>query len=326
MKLKNDTNHRQHINTCETDYKAEVIAGLMVELGHSADKLLIVRKGAGKRGVSKDIAEVHHGRYKNTNTSFVLHTNRKSLYDHLPEGLFHQSSHAHGERSKESVLADMNRHRADEFFIRDFFRLFETETDIVRILTQTREFQYDKKNSHHLYINIYDSFWPILKQMELSKAVLFMKMIPLVSKIRLSKIEVAQALSLILDVPVQISSDTPTKMATFPLSLPNLGEARLGRNLIAKGDHRKATRTLKVRVGPIATKNMEGFMVGHHSHNVLELILDNLLPANKERLIQLVSSPEASHFSLMADKAERKVFLGINTWLHTTPKTRIHAS
>jgi hypothetical protein len=326
MKLKHEIKKRKHINTGDTDYKAEVIAGLMVEQGHAVDQLLIVRKGAGKRGVSKDIAEVQHGRYKNTDTSFVLHTNRKGIYDHLPEGLFHKSSHINGERSKQSVLADMSRHRADEFFIRDFFRLFETETDIIRILTQAREFQYDKKNNHNQYIHIYERFWPILKQMELSKAVLFMKMIPLVSKIRLSQFEVAQTLSMILDVPVEITTITRANKASDPIKLPLLGQARLGHNLITKGDHWKATSTIQVKVGPIATKNIEGFMVGHHSYNVLELILDNLLAANKERIIQLVSSYDDGQFTLMADKTQRKVFLGINTWLHKSPKTSNHAS
>ncbi len=315
MKLHPSLRQRQHINDSDTDYKAEVIAGLWVEQGFSVDKLLIVRQGAGKRGVSKDIAELYHGRYKNTETDLVLHTNRKSIYDHLPEGLFHKSSYANGERSKESVLADMNRHRADEFFIRDFFRLFETETDINRILTQTKEFQYDKKNNHSQYINIYERFWPILKQMDLAKAVLFMKMIPLVSKIRLSKTEVAKTLSLILDVPVQITPVKKNRALKKPLKLPLLGSAHLGRNLITLGDSSKASKSLQISVGPIAPENIESFMAGNHGYNVLELMLDNLLPANADRVIQLVSSPQQNRFTLNAEKSKRTLFLGVNTWL-----------
>lgn len=316
MKLHPSLRQRQHINDSDTDYKAEVIAGLLVEQGFSVDKLLIVRQGAGKRSVSKDIAELSHGRYKNTETSLVLHTNRKSIYDHLPEGLFHKSSQSNGERSKESVLADMNRHRADEFFIRDFFRLFETETDINRILTQTKEFQYDKKNNHSQYINIYERFWPILKQMDLAKAVLFMKMIPLVSKIRLSKTEVANTLSLILDVPVKIAPVSKSRALKESVQLPLLGSARLGRNLITLGDASKASKTLQISVGPIAPENIESFMAGNHSYNVLELMLDNLLPANADRDIQLISSPQQNGFTLNAKKSKRTLFLGVTTWLH----------
>lgn len=317
MKLHPNLRQRQHINDSDTDYRAEVIAGLLVEQGFSVDHLLIVRQGAGKRGVSKDIAELSHGRYKNTDVSLVLHTNRKSIYDHLPEGLFHKSSHANGERSKESVLADMNRHRADEFFIRDFFRLFETETDINRILTQTKEFQYDKKNNHGQYIQIFERFWPILKQMDLAKAVLFMKMIPLVSKIRLSKKEVAKTLSLILDVPVEISPIKQKSISKAAVNLPKLGTAQLGRNLITLGDLSKASKSWQVRVGPIAPQNIESFMVGNHSYNVLELILDNLLPANADRIIQLVSTPKQNRFILKPKTADRTLFLGVNTWLQT---------
>lgn len=315
MKLHPSLRERLHVNSHDTDYKAEVIAGLLVEQGFSVDKLLIVRKGAGKRGVSKDIAELYHGRYKNTDTSLVLHTNRKGIYDYLPEGLFHKSSYAHGERSKESVLADMNRHRADEFFIRDFFRLFETETDINRILTQAKEFQYDKKNNHSQYIQIYESFWPILKQMDLAKAVLFMKMIPLVSQIRLSKTEVAKTLSLILDVPVQITPVRKNRAIKESLRLPQLGKAQLGRNFVTAGDFSKASKTLQVCVGPIAPENIEGFMVGNHSYNVLELMLDNLLPANVDRIIQLHSAPKENRFTLQGSKSNRKLFLGVNTWI-----------
>lgn len=306
---------REHINCSDTDYKAEVVAGLLVEKGYSPDKVLIVRKGASKRGVSKDIASLYHGSYKNMNTSLVLHANRKGIYDHLPEGLFHRSSESSGERSKESVLTDMNKHRVDEFFIRDFFRLFETESDITRILIQSREFQFDKKNNHDQYILIYEKFWPILKQMDRAKAVLFMKMLPLVSKIRLSREKISRTLGLILDVPVNIEPDHNIRNENTPVSLSKLGDAKLGRNLITSGYLAHATKRLQVKVGPIPSERIESFMEGNHSYNVLNLMLDNLLPANAERIIKLNSSPEGNSFKLGTKKSVVKMFLGVNTWL-----------
>src|SRR5690554_7528224 len=72
----------------------------------------------------------------------------------------------------------MNRQRAEEFFIRNYFRLFETEADAHRVLSQQLELHYDRKNEYPEYVSIFKQYWPILKEMEISKAVLFMKLIP----------------------------------------------------------------------------------------------------------------------------------------------------
>lgn len=297
-----------------SDYKAELIAALLLEQGLSMDQLLIIRDGAGKRGVAKDIASVEYGRYKNTDTSLVIHTRRRGLYDQLPEGLFHRTTPSPGQRSKERILADMNRQRAEEFFIRNYFRLFETEADAHRVLSQQLELHYDRKNEYPEYVSVFKQYWPILKEMEISKAVLFMKLIPVLPEIRLSRSGMAKAIEIILDIPVHIRKSSHAKNKSLSRLPKKLGQGVLGRDFVLDGTSPLLINDLNIEIGPIPPEKLPSFLPDAPIHNILTLLLNNLLPASSQPKIHFITSPHQNPFTLHKTGAGRN-FLGRNTWL-----------
>lgn len=302
------------INQGMSDYRAELIAALLLEQGLSMEELLIIRDGAGKRGVAKDIASVQYGRYKNTDTSLVIHTRRRGLYDQLPEGLFHRTSPSPGQRSKERILADMNRQRAEEFFIRNYFRLFETEADAHRVLSQQLELHYDRKNEYPEYVSVFKQYWPILKDMEISKAVLFMKLIPVLPEIRLSKTRIAKAVEIILDIPVRIKSRVSSQSDRLSKSTKKLGQAALGRDFVLDGVSPLHFNDISIEIGPVPPEKLPLCMPEAPIHNILTLLLNNLLPASSSPKLHFITSPRQNPFVLHKTGTGRN-FLGRNTWI-----------
>lgn len=122
---------RPHLfNQPDTDFKAEVVASGLKEGGYDAERTLISRRGDMRRGFSKDIQEIRseYSHYDLTDYLY-LHVNRRSIYDALPEGIFHKNLHQSGKVSKEQVLDEIRIHREEEFFARRFFKPFEISLD-----------------------------------------------------------------------------------------------------------------------------------------------------------------------------------------------------
>lgn len=155
---------RPHLfNQPDTDFKAEVVASGLKEGGYDAERTLISRRGDMRRGFSKDIQEIRseYSHYDLTDYLY-LHVNRRSIYDALPEGIFHKNLHQSGKVSKEQVLDEIRIHREEEFFARRFFKPFEISLDHLLVAFQNKERRIDEMNVHADFVSIFSGQWPVL--------------------------------------------------------------------------------------------------------------------------------------------------------------------
>ena len=136
-------------NTMDTDFKAELYGALLSEAGFDTAQIMMVRDGNNLSNVSKDIRSV---KYRNhvgiaEGTYIELKTNRRGIYDSLPEGLFHEALFPGKVKDLGLILEEMQQHSNEEFFIRRFFSLLESEVDREGIQAQLLELRYDKKTN-----------------------------------------------------------------------------------------------------------------------------------------------------------------------------------
>ena len=98
-------------NLPDTDFKAEVVASGLKESGYDAERTLISRLGDIRRGFSKDIHDAHseYSQYDLTDYLY-LYVNRRSIYDTLPEGIFHKNLYQSDKSSKEQILDEIRIH------------------------------------------------------------------------------------------------------------------------------------------------------------------------------------------------------------------------
>lgn len=301
------------VNSIESDYKSEVIAANLVMQGYDPNRIFLIRKGAMRRGFAKDIEHIDLQFSEHDLRDYLnIYTNRESIYDILPEGLFHQPINKSKSKQKDDILDEIKHHRQEEFFARKFFQLFEVEAD--RALTDIYlwELGFDKKISNKNFINIFLPYWPILKYFDSRQAIIFIYVISILHKVRNNHSEVEDIISIILDVPVKIS---PTKIPHKDVDPDSynsqIGIAGLGVDFVLGDIFDDGIDDLKVTIGPISAKKMEYFMPPNEGTLILDKLCDLLLTADSFVVKDFKISPEDSVFIL----SEEKAVVGVNTFL-----------
>jgi hypothetical protein len=301
-------------NSIDTDFKAETVAAHLVENGYDPKKITIVRLGTARRGFGKDIEELttYFSEYDHTDFLQIL-ANREGIYDILPEGIFHQTVNRKLNKDKEEMVDEIKIHREEEFFARKFFRLFEIELDHVLTDIALLELVFDKRISHPDYISIFRSFWPVMDLLDREQAVLFLHAIPLLQRIRNSNSNIEESLSLILGVPIRLTSVILEKKDTDNSFESRLGTSRLGLDLILGNTFNDGQYDLNIRVGPMSALKMKDFLKGARYDRILDGLCRLFLPANVFLEIEYVLDPEDSLFILST--GQTSTWLGINSFL-----------
>ena len=158
-----------------------------------------------RRGFSKDIQEIRseYSHYDLTDYLY-LHVNRRSIYDALPEGIFHKNLHQSGKVSKEQVLDEIRIHREEEFFARRFFKPFEISLDHLLVAFQNKERRIDEMNVYADFVSIFSGQWPVLKLLPLHLAVMLVHLLPYLEQITASLAKTGECMSILTGVPVRL--------------------------------------------------------------------------------------------------------------------------
>jgi hypothetical protein len=301
-------------NTSTTDFKAETVAANLIEQGYDPSRILLIREGSFKRGFSKDINEVSL-QFSANDLSDYLHikTNRESIYDILPEGIFHRAVNRKLNPDKEDIVDEIKIHREEEFFARKFFQPFEVELDNLLIDMALFEAKFDKRISNPGYVEIFLFYWPVIKLLKREQAVLFLHTIPIIHKIRNSYADTAEALSLILDVPVHIENVILAVKEASNSFESELGKSKLGIDLILGDTFNDGVYDIKIRIGPMSALRMKDFLKGELADRILCELCRLFLPGNVFITKEYVLDKEDSVFVLST--GQTSTYLGINAFI-----------
>lgn len=303
-------------NTMDTDFKAELYGALLAEAGFDTAQIMMVRDGNNLSNVSKDIRSVKHRHHAGmADGAYIeLQTNRRGIYDSLPEGLFHDALFPGKVKDLELILEEMQQHRNEEFYIRRFFSLLESEVDREGIQAQRLELRYDKKNKYPDYAKLFSACWPVIHILSARGALLFIKFMPHIHSIRDRLEEVSDALSQILEVPVSVRPRMTQRI--IKANKPNrLGNMKLGINSVNVGVLNNAEADLHIHIGDIPTREVERFLPGNHSRKALEMLADIFLGAWQEFEVTVSVAPAERKTYLKPTDDASPCYLGINTYL-----------
>lgn len=305
-------------NGLEADFKVEVVIASLMEQGVEPELIQILREGIARRAVSKDIEKVYRKYNEDDFKQYLhIHVNRESIYDILPEGIFHKSTYKRNykdiQTDVEKALDEIKIHREQEFFARRFFHVYEQVIDDTLVDICRTEIRYDQKSHHREFTDLFVQYWPVLKLLEHRQAVAFMYVIPLLSKIRLNFDEIGESLSFILDIPVSIEKiKLPAKKVDSQFE-SHLGKVNLGVDLVLGNTFDDGINDLKLTIGYISSNRMRGFLETAPERIVLNMLLEIFLPDETYSVIEFKIDPEDAAFIL--SDSDNTTYLGINSFI-----------
>lgn len=301
-------------NHLDTNYKAESIASALVALGLEPNKVMIFRHKGDKRLIYKDIDKLQHlSDDTDRLDSLYIYTNRESIYDTLPEGLFHRISFNRKQTTKDTILQDIKEQREKEKQIRRFFQPFEMVLDSMLIETQSQERKFDKI---HLYDNLSQvirEHWNIFQFLSTRQSLLFLKLIPILPESSTNFQLMANIMSVMLDSPVKVQEYHKTQLTIKDTKEVQLKQWKLGVNSVLGTLLQSGTRDLLITIGTITLEQMRLFEYGETNYRILEELIQMIVPFDRNTQVKYLIIQEETSFHL-SDK-NHTAYLGINTCL-----------
>jgi hypothetical protein len=314
MKQDNIRDKYAGINRLETDFRAEAVAAGLIESGHDADKILIVRRKGDKRHVSKDIAEIKNDFSQQDLMEYLyIYTNRNSIYDAIPENVFHQPFNTAKKKSHEDVIHEIRSHREEEFYARRYFQPFEMAVDQLLIDAQLYERKFNKKNFHSNLKDLFSGYWPVLKLLTLKQAVFFIKIIPVLHRITTDFHLVGNLMGIILEAPVKVELKELSEIRTDISLKVSPGNWKLGVNSVLGNSFKDGYQDISIIIGPALPDKVKQFSKGFKDNLILEQLISMMLPANTQKRIRYKTLDEHAKFRL--SDGTHRTYLGINTKL-----------
>ncbi|MEZ5198056.1 MAG: hypothetical protein R2764_17205 [Bacteroidales bacterium] len=116
-----------------SDIKSEIIIADLIERGYPLEKVLVRYEGLFKRNFAKDVTDVY---LDVMNDVLVFHISRDSLYDILPQNMFHESKQL-GNIELEERKKRFEAIRQEEENARRFFLPFDNELFYQKVECET---------------------------------------------------------------------------------------------------------------------------------------------------------------------------------------------
>ena len=302
-------------NLPDTDFKAEVVASGLKESGYDAERTLISRLGDIRRGFSKDIHDAHseYSQYDLTDYLY-LYVNRRSIYDTLPEGIFHKNLYQSDKSSKEQILDEIRIHRDEEFYARRFFKPFEITLDYMLVSFQNKERRIDEMNVHPDFVSIFSDQWPVLKLLPVHLAIMLIRMLAYMEQITVNPSKISECMSMLTGVPIRLQKGEKSVVEADPHLVPKLGECLLGDTMVLGNRFADGTYQMLLEIGPLPAQKMETLFSDTIDRQILCDLMDLFLPADKEIQVRYIIQQEDAQFKL-GNPTEQGAYLGISTYL-----------
>lgn len=297
------------------DLRAEVvIADLVLDGSIDLDDVFMLPNGGFHRIISKDIAALHDpGTTEHKTERAVVEVNRKGLYDGLPEVLFHQNRKPKSFRSIVEIKDEVKYQDDVERKARKFFAPLDHELLRTRSLIELNE----RSMTTELLTLDNDrglrKFWSIPEYFSKKQQGTLVLLLPLVHRLVKDLDLAAQAMQIVLDVPVEVTLSTPEPLMTDALTQVALGSGQLGVDMITGGAYQDEDEVALVRIGPASKVKAASFAFMQRGYQQFIYLSELLLPADMEVQLQVELKPEDHDLVLQEDP--EYIRLGVTTYL-----------
>lgn len=265
----------QAIRQLRLDIRAEAIVADLVENDIDHEDIQVNQQGAFLRPVRRDVLSAEIKNNNDAREILELFLSRNSIYDALPEGLFHQpGEELPHKKSVTTLAAEYKKRKQQEKEARLFFQPLENEFFRQRVDLELKERQLLRK-FRHLFNDFLLSFWKIDDTLPREFTIRLIRILPLANELTGNMANVAQALAYTLNE--QVTIEIEYKRAERPGGGNRLGQTGLGHDFIA-GNMTEPQPVAVVTVGPITNGNVQDFLPGGEALRFAKVFYSYFMP------------------------------------------------
>lgn len=299
------------LNKLPLDIRVEIVAADLIEQGIDPDRLVFKPVSLFKRRFSKDVAKAQ---VVETNDQQELHIDvtRDSIYDTLPEGLFHQPKPKNAYRKKSDMIANVKTLREEEENARKFFQPMENELYHVRGAVERAErrifFDLEHSESNELLIN----FWNLGAYRKYAALPILVRLMPILYRLSGNLDYIKTCYELMLRVPVNIAVKHNYNSQQTELTGWALGKDVLGFETICSNVLTNELPVYAIALGPVNAQSIADYLPGGKVLPFLNLLNSYFLAAGYE--VELSIFPQERDCSF--DLSKETLHLGVNVVLN----------
>jgi len=248
--------------------------------------------GSFKKSYRNDIERIETEEYS-TKTNFNIFINRNSIYDLLPEGLFHQTLGSKRVTSVGDAVIEHKRFKQEEKDARKFFAPIEQMLFRFRIYTELAETEalFDIQNGK--LNNTFFKFWNIDQNLPAPEANRMLQLMPYCNFIKGNPDTTNIALSYILNKEVTIS--TVGRLNRTSLAQPRaVQDTRLGIDTVLGSDVEEVLLYWIFTIGNLAKKDIADYAVSNKMSKLLSRFTEIFIPLEIDVEFELSGQPQGA--------------------------------
>lgn len=304
----------KRINNIREDIRAEVIVSDLLASGIHEDDILIRFIGQLERPRSRDIARVRVVQNSKSRNQLEIILNRDSIYDMLPEGMFHQPSAKNQSISVPAMVEEYHQHQQEEEEVRQFFAPFENELFLQRTYTESEEFQQLFQIQQLLLNDAVLTNLGINPELPPVFTTKLLSIIPYTYQIvgDISKTE--HLFSLLLGDPITIKAGRFSEPVKSDRS-SFLGHITLGADSTAGNIMMPGHYLVQLIVGPVSKEEFSQYKDGGWKTGALQTLINFIIPIEWEMTTEIEIEKEEAKSFILNDGERTNARLGYTTSL-----------
>jgi hypothetical protein len=259
--------------------RAEVLLAELLGSGLAEEELQVQFEGSFRKIYRTDVGKITYNPYQEgtVDGGVMIQVNRDSLYDDLPEGVFHQPVAATGNTNVNGMIADSRRLKQEEKMARRFFAPFDQQLLLFSTAIEQEERRRLQQMEAGNLTNDPHAFWGLPPAIPYGMAVRLSAVLPWSYAIKGNQPLIAGVLGSVLGKSVSVQTVRQPYQPALQASR-NMGNIRLGDNAVLGQAYEEETVVWAFTIHGISGTEMPAYVQGGGVNRLLEYVNDLFLP------------------------------------------------
>lgn len=273
-------NQGPSLSSGTSPFLTEAVCASLIEQGIKLEDIDLTLRGGFKKAYHTDIEKIEIEELKGIPVASVW-VNRNSLYDILPEGLFHQTKGMQAVHNVRLAVEEYKKFNEEEMYARKFFSPLEAMILRYRVLAEIYERKVlyneeEEKLSGYLF-----DFWKIEKSLPKEEAIRLIHLMPYLNEIKGNIKATEVALSYILNQIVEIVEIEKHSTSKSENMVP-LKEMRLGMNSVTGNNSNEIFTGWLIQLMDIKEESLEQYVDNAPFGKLLMRFSEIFIPVDRD--------------------------------------------